>query len=235
MPSETGKPSTRLGQTGWAQAGILLAVWVVLVGVVIGVGRVITGPLRRSMDPPENDLARWFVDSRSSLLTPLADFGTLLGDIKTVVALGLAMAVVVWLWRREARPVVFVVTTMVGVTGLYLLAVTADPRPRPPVEILDPGLDPTHSFPSGHVGASMAVYGGLVVLVWTYARRMRWLVTPLLLLVPPVVAVSRLYEGAHPLSDVLTSVAYGAVWLVATTVVLLAPDRTPPVERPGAR
>ena len=33
-------------------------------------------------------------------------------------------------------------------------------------------------------------------------------------LVPPFVAVSRLYQGAHHLTDVGTSLVYGAVWLV---------------------
>jgi undecaprenyl-diphosphatase len=89
------------------------------------------------------------------------------------------------------------------------------------VKILDPGLDPMHSFPSGHTGAAVAVYGLVVVLVWTYARSARWWVAPLLL-VPLLVAVSRLYAGVHHLSDVLTSVLYGSVWLAATATVLLS-------------
>jgi undecaprenyl-diphosphatase len=65
-----------------------------------------------------------------------------------------------------------------------------------------------------------------VVLVWTFARRGRWWVAPLLL-VPPLVAVARLYEGAHHLSDVLTSLLYASAWLTATTIVLLNGGTSP--------
>lgn len=197
-----------------------------LVGIVVGVGHAITGPLRLSINPRDNDLARWFAGQRSTSRSQLADIGTLLGDTLTVAAVSVALALGLWVWRREARPVAFVATTMAGVTALYLLAVTLEPRPRPPVPVLDAGLVPTHSFPSGHVGASTAVYGLAVVLVWTYARRGRWWVTPLLL-VPPLVAVARLYEGAHHLSDVLTSLLYASAWLTATTIVLLNGGTSP--------
>ena len=212
---------------------MLLAVWVVLVGVVIGIGQLITGPLESTIDPPENDLARWFASERSDARTELADLFTRLADTWTIVGLGIAIAVAVWLWRREAGPTAFVVTTVVGVFAIYLLTVTVDPRPRPPVKILDPGLDPKHSFPSGHTGAAIAVYGLVVVLVWTYARWARWWAT-LLLVIPPLVAVARLYEGAHHLSDVLTSVLYGSAWLVATTTVLLSGAGRTPAERAPA-
>lgn len=219
MPSGSAPPSAP-PRTWPAQVAKLLAVWALLVGVVIGVGQLITGPWESTIDPPENDLARWFAGERSGTLTQLADCFTLLADTWTIAGLSVVLAVGVWLWRREVRPTAFVVTTVLGVFALYMLTVTVVPRPRPPVKIIDPGLDPTHSFPSGHTGAAMGVYGLVVVLVWTYARWARWWVTPLLV-VPPLIAVARLYEGAHHLSDVLTSLLYGSVWLVATTTVLL--------------
>jgi membrane-associated phospholipid phosphatase len=224
-------PPTAPPRRTWkAQAATLLGVWVVLVGVVVGIGQLITGPLRSTIDPPENDLARWFAGERTGTRSDVADFVTRFADTWTIVGLGAVIAVAVWLWRREARPTAFVVATVLGVFLLYMLTVTVDPRPRPPVKILDPGLEPDHSFPSGHTGAAIAVYGLLVVLAWTYAHRARWWVTPLLL-IPPLVAVARLYEGAHHLSDVLASVLYGCVWLAATTTVLLPGGRHPPAER----
>ena len=36
-----------------------------------------------------------------------------------------------------------------------------------------------------------------------------------------LVAVSRMYEGAHHLSDVLTSLVYASLWLAATALVFL--------------
>lgn len=203
-----------------ARAGILVIAWGILLGLVVGVGRLVTGPLKYSVGSTDNDLARWFASERTSSLDQVAEGSSLLGDIRTVLVLAPLIALGVWVWRRNVRHVFFVVLTQSGVTGIYLLAAGAVHRARPPVQILDPGLDPRHSFPSGHVGAATALYGLIVVLAWTCARVARWWVTPLLLL-PLLVAVARMYEGAHHLSDVLTSVAFGSIWLTVTAMTLL--------------
>ena len=83
---------------------------------------------------------------------------------------------------------------------------------------------PDHSFPSGHVAAATGLYGLMVVLVWTYARAARWWVLPLLVL-PLLVGVARLYEGAHFLSDALTSLLLASAWLAVTTTTLLPPPQ----------
>ena len=58
------------------------------------------------------------------------------------------------------------------------------------------------------------------MLVWLYLRAARWWVTPLLLL-PPACLLARLYEGAHHLTDVLTSLVYASVWLAVVTTLVL--------------
>jgi undecaprenyl-diphosphatase len=80
---------------------------------------------------------------------------------------------------------------------------------------------PDHSFPSGHVGTATAVYVGIVLLTWVYARRARRWVWVLLAL-PFVVMLARLYQGAHHLTDVLTSLVYASVWLAVLFTLLLA-------------
>ncbi len=77
-----------------------------------------------------------------------------------------------------------------------------------------------HSFPSGHVGTATALWGLIIILVWTYAWSARRWVAPLLL-VPPLVVLSRMYEGAHHLSDVLTSLAFASGWLTIVAMLLL--------------
>jgi membrane-associated phospholipid phosphatase len=218
--------SQRASDRSWkAQAAILVIAWLILFGLVVGVGRLITGPLQDSVGPTDNALARWFADERTSSLNEVAESMTLLGETLTVIALATVTALAVWLWQRNIRPVLFVALATSGVSGIYILAATVDPRPRPPVKVLDPGLDPTASYPSGHVAAATALYGLIVVLVWTYARRLRWWVTPLLLC-PLLVAIARLYEGAHHLSDVLTSFVFATIWLTVAAVTLLPRDRT---------
>ena len=120
-------------------------------------------------------------------------------------------------------PALFLALVTCGIGGIYYVG----SQRRPPAnarrsKILDPGLDPTHSFPSGHVGTAIALYGGIVVLSWTYARAARWWVTPLLLVLPLVVLVARLYQGAHHLSDVLTSLVFASIWVGTVAALPLA-------------
>ncbi len=207
-----------------SQAAILVVAWVVLLGLVVGLGELLTGPLDGSVGATDRDLARWFAGHRTSTRTDIAQFLTLLGETVTVIVLGLLIAFGVWWWQRSLRPALFVVITSAGVSAMYVLAAVIVSRPRPPVKILDPGLVPDHSFPSGHVAAATGLYGLMVVLVWTYARAARWWVLPLLVL-PLLVGVARLYEGAHFLSDALTSLLLASAWLAVTTTTLLPPPQ----------
>ena len=121
---------------------------------------------------------------------------------------------------RSWRPVVYFTLLVGGYLALYVLVTHVVPRDRPPVEILDPGLVPDHSYPSGHMATAILVYGGIALWVgWAWPAWRRW--TWPLVLAPLVVAPSRLYQGAHHLTDVLASVVFATVWLVVVSRVLL--------------
>lgn len=213
--------SARDPATWQRRAVALVAAWAVVALGLALLGQAITGPLETTMEPAESDLARAVVDLRSGTLSDVAQGISLLGDTITVLVLVPLIAAAVWFWRRDVRPVLLVVVTSAGATAMYLAATVSTDRERPPVRILDPGLDPLHSYPSGHVAAATALYGVLVVLAWAYAgRRVRWWTTALLVL-PVLVAVSRMYEGAHHLSDVLSSMLFGAAWVLVAAVALL--------------
>ncbi len=199
--------------------GSIAGVWLAIVAVVVAVGWLLTHPLDGSVGETDNDISRWFADQRTSSLSDLADAGTLLGETIVELVVAPVVAIAVSVWKRSWVPGLFVLLVTAGIGGFYYLGTSLDPRDRPPVKILDPGLVPTHSFPSGHVGTSLALYGSIVVLVWVYLRAARWWIAPLALL-PVLVMLARLYQGAHHLTDVLTSLGYGGVWLAALTVLL---------------
>jgi undecaprenyl-diphosphatase len=163
---------------------------------------------------------RWFARHRAGWLTDVADVATLPGETLTALVLGPVLLLAVWLWLRRLDAVVFMALALLGEFVIYLITVSLVSRQRPPVAILDPGLDPHHSYPSGHVGASMAMYGGLAVLVWANcSRRRRWL-SVVLATVPFLVAVARLYLGAHHPSDVIASLLFMTAWLACCAAVL---------------
>jgi membrane-associated phospholipid phosphatase len=205
---------------------MLLVVGVVAIGgVEVGVGWLITHPLKSAM-AHENSLNRWFADHRTSGLTQLADLGTLIGQTLTGVIALAVLGVVFGLWQRSWWPVLFVLALDGGIGLFYLASTTLDPRNRPPVHILQSGLVPDHSFPSGHTGTATAIVGAVASLLWCYTRvARRWLVV--LVVIPVWTMLARLYEGAHHLSDVLVAFVVTLVWLVVCARLLL-PTRDAP-------
>ncbi len=123
------------------------------------------------------------------------------------------VAAVVHSWR----PLLFAVVVTLGMGAVYDGTTHVIHRDRPPVRILDPGLVPDHSFPSGHTGTATALALGTALLLVTYGfvahRVVERVVVGLLALVPLAVLLARLYQGAHHLTDVLTSLIYTCVWV----------------------
>lgn len=204
-------------------ARTLAAAWAVLVLAVLAVGWLITGPLEGSVDPWDDSVERSIAAERTSDLDVAAAIGSGIAD--TIVGVGIAVVVAgLAAWRlRSWRPVVYFTVLVGGYLALYVIVTHLVTRDRPPVKILDPGLIPDHSFPSGHVATSIVVYGGIALWVAAVApgwRRWTW---PLFL-APLVVAPSRLYQGAHHPTDVLTSLVFATVWLLVVSRFLL-PER----------
>jgi undecaprenyl-diphosphatase len=72
-----------------------------------------------------------------------------------------------------------------------------------------------HSFPSGHVGASTAFFGVLLIA----CRRIGLTCLP----IPILIGLSRMYLGAHYLSDVVCAAVLGALCALVIAHFLLLP------------
>lgn len=198
----------------------LSVVWVVVVLGVLAVGWLLTEPLEPVVDPWDDSVVVWLEDQRTDDLDTAAAVGSAIADTVVGVALAALVGLAGSWWQRSWRPFVYFTVLVVGYLALYVIVTHLVPRDRPPVEILDPGLVPDHSFPSGHVATSIVVYGGIVLWVASVAPRWRRWVWPLLL-APLVVAPSRLYQGAHHPTDVLVSFVFATVWVLVVARVLL--------------
>lgn len=206
-----------------AAAATLVVAWVVILGLVVGFGWLITNTLKGAVNPWDNDISRWFADQRTGALNEPADIGTLLGETVVGVSVAVVAALVFAIWKRSWRPVLFLALIEAGIGGFYYVATTVDTRQRPPVKILDPGLVANHSFPSGHTATAIVAYGGILVLTAVYARSsLKWV--SVVGLVPLFVLLSRLYQGAHHLTDVLTSVVYASAWMLLVARMVLFSD-----------
>ncbi len=204
------------------RAAQLLVIAVLLLGVMLGTGWLVTAVETGSaVEAVDVAVVRWFADHRTGPLDAVSGPVGELGNTGVVIVLGLVASVLALAVLRRVRPVVLIAVALVGQLLIFMATATIIDRERPPVPHLDAELPPTSSFPSGHVGAAIALYGALAVLVLGATRAWwRWIVVAVAVSAVVLVAVSRLYRGAHHPSDVLASVLLAVPWLLATVHVL---------------
>jgi membrane-associated phospholipid phosphatase len=142
------------------------------------------------------------------------------------VTAGLLLAGIAW-WRGKKRwAVVFlsmVAAAALAGTAAYGVKVAVG-RPRPAVKIerladrADSFRPNYQAFPSGHSAASAAFFGVLFFVCWRLGLA--------LFLIPLLVGASRIFLGAHYLSDVTAGLALGlfCAALVSATILRKATE-----------
>jgi undecaprenyl-diphosphatase len=145
------------------------------------------------------------------------------GNTSTVVPLCLVAAVVLRLTLHRWREALLVVTVTIGQSVVFLLTTLVIDRARPEVAKLDES-PPTSSFPSGHTSAAIALYTSLAVVVHRRVRTAwaRRVVVVVLVCLPALVAVGRLYRGMHHPSDVAASLVNAGLLVLLTDRLLRA-------------
>ena len=161
----------------------------------------------------------WFVAHRNASLTHALDVITALGS--TGVLVPLIVVVGFWWWRRRgtARSLLFLACTYLGAEVLFQSMKALTHRARPPRRLAVHQFV-GYAFPSGHATLATAVWGAFaVVLSCGRPPRTKVVVWAGAALVAVLVGVSRLYLGAHWLTDVGAGWATGALWLAIVVAV----------------
>ena len=195
--------------------------WLFLVGFIVALGRLLTEVLvpHAGVGLAERSYNDWLEEHRAPFREDVSWVGSTLSGgvgIPLVVAVTCISLAIKRHWRLAAF---FLTAILVEVTA-YRAIVEIVPRERPDVQRLE-DLPLLHSFPSGHVAATVAVYGGLALVLASYFRHSRWRYAAYLLGVgiPLLVAASRMYRGMHNPTDALAGLVMGAL-CVATAVVV---------------
>lgn len=154
--------------------------------------------------------ARWLHEHASRPLVRFFDVVTLAGN---AAVLGLVVVLVGVVLLRRARPndAAVILLSFGGAAAINAVLKLAFHRPRPELAFVHLG---TYSFPSGHAVASAATFTTFAYLL---ARRHRSVRAGMLISLGTVAAIavvgfSRLYLGAHYLSDVLAGISFGVAW-----------------------
>ncbi|MGP1717381.1 MAG: phosphatase PAP2 family protein [Methylophilus sp.] len=158
-------------------------------------------------------LAQWLHTNSTPALTEILLVVTHLHDPLVISPVAILIALY-FIWKKQWYAMWAVVLGIQGGMLLNLLAKQAFHRARPSFD--DPLVTlTTYSFPSGHVVASTVFYGVLVALLISQTRSWRRAVYILMTAFAMVVLVafSRMYLGAHYLSDVLAAFLEAIAWL----------------------
>ncbi len=209
---------------GWKTVTVRLAGGAaVLYGVISLIGlfltHVVTTGWVHSID---RGVDVWFAQHRTGTWNDVTAVGTELAQTETAIAVTVVMMLVLrWRLGRWYESWV-IATAMVGELLVFLAVTATVHRPRPQVARLD-AAPPTSSFPSGHTAAALALYGSIAILVlWVYGRRRApQIAAGLLLCIPVVVGLCRLYRGMHYPTDVLSGALTGGLWLLLVITTLL--------------
>lgn len=189
----------------------VLPAFALLYVVILGLGLLVTRTLaHRWPVDVEDGVNRSLAAHRTPRLNAITWALSEAGNTLTVVLLVLVVMVVFRQAFRRWHEALFVLLATWSQSIVFLLVQLVISRDRPGVPHLDPS-PPTSSFPSGHTGAAVALYGSTAaVLLWRTRRG--WLPragAALLVLLPILVAYSRLYRGMHYPTDVLSSAVNG--------------------------
>jgi undecaprenyl-diphosphatase len=147
-----------------------------------------------------------FLDTVMRVITQAGEVG----------AIAVAVLSAVWfVWKNRRVDAFAIMVSLGGAIALNTLLKFLLARPRPalfPPLVTESGF----SFPSGHVTASVAVYGFLAVLLWRSKHRFWALISSSLVL---IVALSRIYLGVHYPSDTLGAMIFTSLWLMVVFVI----------------
>jgi membrane-associated phospholipid phosphatase len=208
----------------WLLAGAVL-IWMVLVAV----GHLLGHQWKNSgLVHWDASVDRNLANHRHQPWIDITHLTTYLAETETVIAIGLVAFLLLRLGLKRWREPLFLAVSLIGEVTIFVSTTLLVDRNRPPVKHLD-GAPPTSSFPSGHTAASVALYGGLAVIAWRVGAAvwLRTLATVAAVVVPVVVAVSRMYRGMHYPTDVIAGALLACCWLAVTSTVILG-RRTPP-------
>ncbi len=160
--------------------------------------------------------ALWLHDHAVGALVSAFKVVTLAGNSAVLGVLAAALAVAL-VRRRLPNEAALVLLAFAGAAVGNALLKLAFHRPRPELAFIH--LD-TYSFPSGHAAAASATFTTLAYLACRVIRSGRARAGIVVATVAAIALVdfSRLYLGAHYLSDVLAGTSFGVAWATLSLI-----------------
>lgn len=221
-------------------------IWAFLIVAVVGLLvlaalTVLVGWLLKTYVLPEHGLGHadehvnvWLAQHRDGTRNDVSFWLSGIGDVLAIPALVGITAIAAMIMRRW-RVAGFIVAAIAVEAATYRITTWVIHRDRPHVPRLD-DLPADASYYSGHTAASIAVYGGVALLITSRVqnRGARIVVWTIGIAIPVLVALSRMYRGMHHPTDVAAALLVGLSSLAVAIAAARAADaanRAPESER----
>ena len=182
---------------------------VVLWAAIVAGGFVVKGPLGDL--PGEDQINRDVRAAVGAQWDGLTHWWSTIGNTEIIIGT-CVIAVAILFFRTRQWWLALVPALAISLQAtVFVIAANLVNRARPDVERLDPA-PPTSSYPSGHTGASFALYLTFALLAQRIVSKpLRWIITAVCVVIPFLVAYARVYRGMHHLLDVVVGMINGTL------------------------
>ena len=140
---------------------------------------------------------------RTPLLTDIFKIISFLASTKFIIAI---LIVYIFIKKDALFPLNMALSTILNTIIKKLVR-----RPRPTNILV---REKSFSFPSGHTMASVSFYGYIIYLLYKSNYKIKKVLIPILIILILLIGFSRIYLGAHYLSDVITAYLISINYLI---------------------
>jgi membrane-associated phospholipid phosphatase len=200
-----------------AAPGLLLTTGCSCLFITLRIGVATGGPLVR-FDRSMAEILHTYASDAPGL-THFFHIVSILGSLEVLALVGVLVALALLVQRSWLTLAVWLVAVLGG-EALNLLLKDLFARPRPSFE-RPMVVETSYSFPSGQAMESLVVYGMLAyfTVLTLRSQRARAVSVGGAALIVVLIGLSRVYLGAHYVSDVVGGFAAGGAWLGAVVTV----------------
>lgn len=213
----------------------MIAGYAAISAVLIGIGLLIVHPLRNSgLVRWDTDVVQWLADHRTASLTRLSAFWSKSADAPSIIAVGVVVSLVLAV-RRRWDQIAWLGAILAVELGTFLTISYAVGRKRPTVAHLG-SVPSTGSFPSGHIAATLVLYGFVTYLLWRNgaAPLLRAAAGVWTIIAAASVGWARMYRGMHHPLDVVAGAVMGMTLLATFAWAMSARSGLPQPPVDGA-